>query len=123
MALETLEDAEKKVIAALEDASTAFKVLSSADSARASPFDRHAESFLSNLSAAQQLIRSRISALSPDLPFENGSNHHLLEADLAMQRITHVHTILQNILEDVRHFPGPSVKIDADIVDMVDEES
>lgn len=110
MAMDELEQAEKHVIAALEDASAAFKALSSAHSSRMTGYDEHAEKFLSNLASAQRIIRGRISALSPDIQFENGSYLHLLEADLAMRRLAHVHKMLQNTLADLRTFPVPAVK-------------
>jgi hypothetical protein len=85
----------------LDSAAAAFLALGTADSSRAGPFDSHAEIFLRDLAEARNLIRARITALGPDLPFENGSMRRLVEGDLAAQRIAHAHDILQRALKVV----------------------
>lgn len=94
-AVGTLEEAEEKIMSALESATSAFRSLAAADSTRVSPFDAHAESFLTDLAEAQKLIRSRISLLGPDLPFENGSMRSLIEADIALQATSLIHARLE----------------------------
>jgi hypothetical protein len=94
-----LEEAERKILSSLESASAAFRALATADSSRAHAFDGHAESFLADMATAQQLVRSRISLLGPDLPFENGSMRRLVEADIAVQTTAHAHAALRRTLE------------------------
>jgi hypothetical protein len=98
-AMAVLEEAERKILSSLESASAAFRALATADSSRAHAFDGHAESFLADMATAQQLVRSRISLLGPDLPFENGSMRRLVEADIAVQTTAHAHAALRRTLE------------------------
>lgn len=96
-----LELAEEKIMCSLEAASSAFRSLATVESSRAAGFDSHAESFLTNLAEAQQLMGKRISQLGPDVPFENGSMRPLIEADIAVQKLAHVHLALQRALRCV----------------------
>lgn len=96
-----LEMAEEKIMRSLEAASSAFRSLAAVESSRAGPFDSHAESFLTNLAEAQQLMGKRIAQLGPDVPFENGSMRALIEADIAVQKLAHVHLALQEALRCV----------------------
>lgn len=98
-AVSSLEEAERKIIASMESASMAFRSLAAADSSRAVAFDGHAESFLTDLAEAQELIRARIAKLGPDLPFENGSMRRLVEADIALHKTSHAHAALSKALE------------------------
>lgn len=93
-----LELAEEKIMRSLEAASSAFRSLATVESSQAAAFDNHAESFLTNLAEAQQLMGERISKLGPDVPFENGSMRPLIEADIAVQKLAHVHLSLQRAL-------------------------
>lgn len=43
--------------------------------------------------------------LGPDIPFENGSMRKLIEADVAVQKVAHVHLALQRALQGIA---GPS---------------
>lgn len=96
-----LELAEEKIMCSLEAASSAFRSLATVESSRAGAFDAHAEKFLTNLAEAQQLMGKRISQLGPDIPFENGSMRQLIEADIAVQKLSHVHLALQSALRCV----------------------
>jgi hypothetical protein len=94
-----------KVISAVESASSAFRALAAAESSRASSFDAHAETFLRDLAGARQLILDQVSALGPDLPFENSTMRSLVEADLAAQRTGFAHQSVTRALHIVARFP------------------
>lgn len=106
-ALGKLRSAEDKVIAALKSASSAFKSLSTADSARATAFHGHSEAYLNNIYEAQELVRECIQNVGTDLPFENGTMRRLVEADLAVQRTSHVHRSLVKTLQMLDEPPAP----------------
>jgi hypothetical protein len=98
-AMSSLEEAERKIISALQSAAAAFRALGTADSMRAGSFDAHSEAFLRGLADVQGLVRASISALGTDLPLENGSMRHLIEGDMAAQRTAHAHDILKRTLD------------------------
>lgn len=96
-----LELAEEKIMCFLQAASAAFRSLATVQSSQAGAFDSHAEQFLTNLADAQQLMGKQISQLGPYIPFENGSMRKLIEADIAVQKVAHVHLALQRALRSV----------------------
>lgn len=109
-ALASLNEAEKKILSSLNSATDAFRSLS--DPA-ASNFNKHAEAFVTDLHAAQSLIRKRISGIGADLPFEDNSVRRLVEADLALQRTAHVHRTLVSTLVDLDEMPNPPGSLSA----------
>jgi hypothetical protein len=99
----------------LEAASAAFRCLASAQSAGASSFSSHADMFLTDLAEARRLLRKRISMLGPDVPYENASTRKLIEADIAVEKVAHLHRALEKTLEgtDVTHSMDP---MEADVI-------
>lgn len=95
----TLSEAESSLFSALESASEALRALSSVDSTKASPFDRHAESFINKLGSVQEIVRTQIAQVGRDLPLENGSMRKLVEADLAAQQTRHSHAAVREALK------------------------
>jgi len=97
--LKTLKSADQLVLSALEAASAAFKALS------IEPVDFEVEEastkFLTDIHTAQKHIRTIISTLSSDLPFENATLNQLIKADLAVQRTAHVHRSLVRTLHNL----------------------
>lgn len=92
--LAALRKAEKLVVSSVEAAASAFQALSAIDASAAPKATPHAERFVRDLSEAQRLVRQCITSLSSDLPFENATLNHLINADLAVQRTAHVHRSL-----------------------------
>lgn len=108
-ALAPLHEAEQKILSALSASSLAFRALSSeaGPSAAPSAFSTHAATFLKDLLAAQELIRSRIAHITADVPFENVTMRRLIEADLGVQRTAHVHRALVRTLAALDEAPPP----------------
>lgn len=109
-ALASLNEAERKILSSLKSAAGAFRSLSSPAT---TGFNANAEAFVSDLYAAQTLIRSRISTTGADLSFEDNSVRRLVEADLSLQRTTHVHRALVNILVELDEMPNPPGSLSA----------
>lgn len=93
-----LREAEQKVLSALRHAAQATKTLSTADATLCIPFKGQAESFLTDLYDAQTLLRAQIDCINTDRPFENVTMRRLVESDLAVQRVAHVHRSLAAML-------------------------
>lgn len=109
-ALSSLHEAEQKIISSLLSASQAFRSLSDPSS---STFQKHAESFVTDLSGAQTLIRKRITNIGADLPFENITMRRLIDADLALQRTAHLHRALVRTLVALDEMPNPPGSLSA----------
>lgn len=95
-ALAPLHEAEQKILCALTAASLSIRSLST-PTARAT-FPTHSATFLKDLNHAQYILRQRIETISADIPFENITLRRLVEADLSLQRTSHVHRSLVRIL-------------------------
>lgn len=109
-ALASLNEAERKILSSLKSAAGAFRALS--DPAT-SNFNGNAAAFVSDLYAAQAIIRNRIESTGADLSFEDNSVRRLVEADLSLQRTAHVHRAVVNILVELDEMPNPPGSLSA----------
>lgn len=100
--LSALREAEELVVSSVEAAATTFQALSGVHATATQEATPHAERFVRDLSSAQVLVRNCIASLSSDLPFENATLNHLINADLAVQRTAHVHRSLVRTLRRLR---------------------
>ncbi len=100
--LRALREADQLIISAVEAAAKAFKALAdSKDTKNELLIEQHSTRFFTDLHKAMVHIQGRIAALSSDLPFENATLNHLINADLAVQRTAHVHRSLVRTLKRV----------------------